>query len=54
VSVDIESIKDQLAKDLPSPGVVKQLWTGIETVVTASEFVGIVASVGHLIHTLFH
>ncbi len=53
VSVDIESMKDQLAKDHPNGNVVKQLWSGVETVVTAGEFLGIVHSVSHWIHQLF-
>ena len=53
VSVDIESMKDQLAKDHPNGNVVKQLWSGVETVVTAGEFLGIVHSVSRWIHQLF-
>src|SRR6266704_1840028 len=50
VSADIESIKDQLAKDRPSENVVKQLWSGVETIVTAGEFLAVVQSVSHWIH----
>jgi hypothetical protein len=46
VAADIESIKDQLAKSQPNRGVVRQLWAGIERVVTGSEFVELVARVG--------
>ncbi len=53
VSADIESIKDQLAKDRPSENVVKQLWSGVETIVTAGEFLAVVQSVSHWIHGLF-
>lgn len=35
VSVDIESIKDQLAKPSPNNTVVNHLWSGVEKVVTA-------------------
>jgi len=41
VSVDIESVKDQLAKDHPNGNVVKQLWSGIEAVVTADVLIPI-------------
>jgi len=53
VSVDIESMKDQLAKDHPNGNVVKQLWSGVETAVTADEFLGVVQSASHWIHRLF-
>jgi hypothetical protein len=46
VAADIESIKDQLAKSAPNRAVVRQLWTGIERVVTGTEFVEIMARVG--------
>ncbi len=53
VSADIESMKDQLAKDHPNGNVVKQLWSGVETVVTAGEFLAVVQSVSHWMHQLF-
>jgi len=36
VSVDIESIKDQLAKSRPNKTIVQTLWASIENVVTAA------------------
>lgn len=53
VSVDIESVKDQLAKEHPSGNVIKELWFGIEAVVTAGEFLEVVHSVRHWIQHLF-
>jgi hypothetical protein len=53
VSADIESMKDQLAKDHPNGNVVRQLWSGVETAVTAGEFIGVVHTVSHWIHQLF-
>src|SRR4030095_12393000 len=35
-SVDIESIKDQLAKEKPNKTMIGYLWSGIEKVVTAA------------------
>jgi hypothetical protein len=46
VAADIESIKDQLAKSEPNKSVVRQLWSGVERVVTGSEFVDLMSRAG--------
>ena len=38
-AVDIESIKDQLAKDKPNKSIVSQLWKGIEGVITVANLI---------------
>ena len=46
VSVDIESIKDQLAKSNPNKTIISTLWASIEKVVTAAnlvEYIGRIA-----------
>jgi hypothetical protein len=52
VAVDIESIKDQLAKPKPNRQVIAHLWRGIETVVTAGHFTELVMKVSSLIAPL--
>ncbi len=52
VVVDIESIKDQLAKPEPNRNVVSHLWHGIEGVVTAGHFAELVARVAVLMGPL--
>jgi hypothetical protein len=52
VTVDIESVKDQLVKAEPNRGVVKGLWTGIEGVVTAAGLVDYAVKVAGLIARL--
>lgn len=44
-AVDIESLKDQLAKQSPNRSVVQSLWSGIQNVVTGAEFVDLVARI---------
>lgn len=39
VSVDIESIKDQLAKAQPNRAIIRTLWQSVENVVTAANLV---------------
>lgn len=52
LSVDIESIKDQLAKPHPNKTIVGHLWSGVEKVVTAAGLVEIVQKVIPLITPL--
>src|SRR5260370_14263613 len=52
VSADIESMKDQLAKDHPNGNVVKQLWSGVETVVTAGEVIPVVQTRSQWMHQI--
>ena len=50
---DIESIKDQLAKQNPNKNIIKQLWNGIEKFVTGANLLKIIYKVAPLINTLF-
>lgn len=52
VASDIESVKDQLVKVEPNRGVVRALWTGIKTTVTAMDFAEHARKVGELIGPL--
>ena len=52
LSVDIESIKDQLAKENPTNAVIGQLWSAIEKVVTTAGLVEVVGKVVPLIAPL--
>lgn len=52
LAVDIESIKDQLAKASPNRSVVAHLWHGIEAAVTTGHFVELVLKISHLITPL--
>lgn len=52
LAVDIESIKDQLAKEEPNKSIVKTLWAGIKTAATAGGFIGAVERVRSLIESL--
>lgn len=49
VVVDIESIKDQLAKSEPNKTIVGHLWSGIEKVVTSAGLVDVVTKVTPLV-----
>lgn len=51
-AVDIESIKDQLAKSTPNKTIIKQLWSGIEKVVTAAGLVEFATKIQPLIASL--
>lgn len=52
VSADIDSIQSQLTKPKPMIDIVKNLWSGIETIVTASEFMDLLNKVGVMIRGL--
>jgi hypothetical protein len=52
VAVDIESVKDQLAKPTPNATVVRTLWGGIQATVTAAEFSHYMIKVGTMISGL--
>jgi len=52
IAVDIESIKDQLAKSTPNKTIIGQLWSGIEKVVTVAGLVEIVTKIKPLIASL--
>lgn len=49
LAVDIESIRDQLAKANPNKTIIGHLWTGVERVVTAAGLLGILSKVAPLI-----
>ena len=49
VTADIESIRDQLAKEKPDKTIVSRLWSGIQKIVTAAGLVEIAGKVGTLI-----
>lgn len=49
IAVDIESIKDQLAKSEPNKTIVGHLWGGIEKLVTAAGLADVVTKVAPLI-----
>jgi hypothetical protein len=53
VTVDIESVKDQLVKAAPNRRVVQDLWNGIEKLVTAAGLVDYSVKVATLIAPLF-
>ena len=48
-AVDIESIKDQLAKSTPNKGVVRSLWDGVKAIATAGGAVQAAERIGPLI-----
>jgi len=52
LAVDVESIKDQLAKPVPNKGVVRQLWAGLEKVSTVSGVADVYDRVSHFISGL--
>lgn len=49
LSVDLESIKDQLAKAEPNKTIIGHLWSGLEKVVTAAGLVDLLVRVQPLI-----
>lgn len=49
LAVDIESIKDQLAKSAPNKTIIGHLWGGIEKIVTAAGLIDVVTKVTPLI-----
>lgn len=52
LSVDIESIKDQLAKENPNKTIIQHLWNGIEKTVTTGTLVELIAKISPLIANL--
>lgn len=52
LAVDIETIKDQLAKAVPNKAIVGHLWSGVEKVATAAGFVDFVTRIVPLISGL--
>ena len=52
VAVDIETIKDQLAKQSPDPVVVRTLWTRVERVAAVAGLAEFAATVGYLVAPL--
>jgi len=46
---DIQTIQSQLAKQTPNRSIIRQAWTAVERIVTASEFASLMAKVGQLI-----
>jgi hypothetical protein len=52
LSVDIESMRDQLAKDSPNKTVIGHLWSAVEKVVVAAGLVEAIARVEPLIRPL--
>lgn len=51
-AVDIETIKDQLAKPSPDPVVVRTLWSRVERAAAVAGLAEFAATVGHLIAPL--
>jgi hypothetical protein len=51
-AVDIESLKDQLAKQQPNRQVVRTLWTSIQNAVTGADFIELLAKIGPAISGL--
>ena len=49
LAVDIECIRDQLAKQEPNKPIVKQLWSGVEKVVTGAGLVSLITQISPLI-----
>ncbi len=52
LSVDIESIKDQLVKQTPNKTIISHLWEGIEKVVTGSGLVELATKISPFIASL--
>lgn len=52
LSVDIESIKDQLAKQQPNKTIIEHLWTGIERIVTGAGLIDVIGKIKPLIEYL--
>lgn len=52
LAVDVESIKDQLAKPKPNRGVIKQLWNALEHVATVEALAAAFTRVGTLLSPL--
>jgi hypothetical protein len=52
VSADIESLKEQLAKQQPNRGIVQHLWSGIKGAVTVYHFVEMVQAIDILVRPL--
>jgi hypothetical protein len=51
-AVDIETIKDQLAKPSPDSVVVRTLWSRVERAAAVASLAEFAATVGHLIAPL--
>lgn len=52
VTVDIETLKDQLAKPAPDPTVVQQLWSGIEKAAVVAGLAEFAMRLGPMIEQL--
>jgi len=52
LSVDIESIKDQLAKQQPNKTIIGHLWQGIERIVTGAGLIDLIGRIKPLIESL--
>jgi hypothetical protein len=52
VASDIETIQVQLAKPEPNRGIIKTIWTGIETIVTGAEFATLMLKIKTLLGPL--
>jgi len=52
LSVDIESIKDQLAKQQPNKTIIGHLWKGIEGIVTSAGLIDLITRVKPLVESL--
>ena len=53
MSVDVESIKDQLAKPKPNKTIVEHLWSGIEKAAAVAGLVEAVEKITPLIKSIF-
>ena len=49
IAVDIESIKDQLAKPNPNKTIIGHLWSGVEKAATAAGFIDLISKMAPLI-----
>jgi hypothetical protein len=52
VAADIDALQSQLQKPDPEPSVVRALWSGVQTSVTAAGFVDLVEKATHLLKPL--
>ena len=53
LAVDIESIKEQLAKSNPDKGIIKKLWSGLEKAGIAAGLIDTIVKISQLIEKLF-
>ncbi len=49
LAVDIENIRDQLAKSKPDKGIIKSLWSGVEKAATTAGLASSIAKIAPLI-----